>query len=208
MSGTPGACILRSWGGQEPGERETAGGKIAQLLHVPLQVRQRNDSPPTTPPDRRVSLLQWASPYKPPAPPAARHELALIPGTPAEDSDDTEFVEWDADGPLDRPADLRGVMKFGREEGMALARRRLAFSSGLGGLGKSFRRGKKSKKKLDGLDQEPARGKRRGTWCCGRRAKVYAEYTLKAPGDRDAFARELAARAGAWRGEEGVKRRL
>ena len=58
---------------------------------------------------------------------------------------------------------------------MALARRRLAFSSGLGGLGKSFRRGKKSKKKLDVLDEEPARGKRRGTWCCGRRAKVYAD---------------------------------
>ena len=44
---------------------ETSGGSIAQVIHVPLQIRSPIDSPPSTPPDRRAPLIQMVGKASP-----------------------------------------------------------------------------------------------------------------------------------------------
>jgi hypothetical protein len=43
----------------------TSGGAIAQVIHVPLQVRGPHHSPPSTPPDRRAPLIQMVGKLAP-----------------------------------------------------------------------------------------------------------------------------------------------
>jgi len=100
---------------------ETSGGSIAQVIHVPLQIRSPIDSPPSTPPDRRAPLMQMVGKASPELHPfglprstdaslestEAQHALSLPTGgdnNDALDEDDAE-IELESEPPTSAHGD-------------------------------------------------------------------------------------------------------
>ena len=100
---------------------ETSGGSIAQVIHVPLQIRSPIDSPPSTPPDRRAPLMQMVGKASPELHPfglprstdaslestEAQHALSLPTGVgnnDALDEDDAE-IELESEPPTSAHGD-------------------------------------------------------------------------------------------------------